>query len=51
MLASDDDILGQAEAGTKQGKGGALATVIETWGSAPFRVAASRATWSPRRST
>jgi xanthine/CO dehydrogenase XdhC/CoxF family maturation factor len=35
MLASDDDILGQAEAWTKQGKGVALATVIETWGSAP----------------
>jgi hypothetical protein len=35
MLASDDDILGQAEAWTKQGKGVALATVVETWGSAP----------------
>ena len=35
MLASDDDILGQAEAWANAGKGVALATVIETWGSAP----------------
>ena len=35
MLASDDDILGQAEVWSKQGKGVALATVVETWGSAP----------------
>ena len=35
MIAGDDDILGQAEAWAKSGKGVALATVIETWGSAP----------------
>jgi xanthine/CO dehydrogenase XdhC/CoxF family maturation factor len=35
MLASEDDILGQAEAWAKAGKGVALATVVETWGSAP----------------
>ncbi len=35
MLASDDTILAQAEAWRRAGKGVALATVIETWGSAP----------------
>ncbi|NIX77276.1 XdhC family protein [Microvirga terricola] len=35
MLSSDTDILGQAEAWRRAGKGVALATVIETWGSAP----------------
>ena len=35
MLASDEDILGQAETWVKAGKGVALATLIETWGSAP----------------
>ncbi|CEJ13668.1 XdhC family protein [Phreatobacter sp. AB_2022a] len=35
MLASDDDILVQAEAWAKAGKGVAVATVVETWGSAP----------------
>ncbi|MDB5509270.1 MAG: XdhC/CoxI family protein [Hyphomicrobiales bacterium] len=35
MLASDDDILGQAEAWRRDGKGVAVATVVETWGSAP----------------
>ncbi|MBX9741219.1 MAG: XdhC family protein [Beijerinckiaceae bacterium] len=35
MLASDDDILGQAEVWRRAGKGVAVATVVETWGSAP----------------
>ncbi|MBN8941800.1 MAG: XdhC family protein [Rhizobiales bacterium] len=35
MLASDDNILAQAEAWAKAGKGVAVATVVETWGSAP----------------
>ncbi|MGL4289326.1 MAG: XdhC family protein [Phreatobacter sp.] len=35
MLASDDDILAQAETWAKAGKGVAVATVVETWGSAP----------------
>ena len=35
MLSTDSDILAAAGAWTKPGKGGALATVIETWGSAP----------------
>ena len=35
MLASDDDILARAEDWRKAGKGVAIATVIETWGSAP----------------
>lgn len=35
MLSTDDDILGQAEAWAKAGKGVAVATVVETWGSAP----------------
>jgi xanthine/CO dehydrogenase XdhC/CoxF family maturation factor len=35
MLASDDDILNRAEAWAKAGKGVAIATVVETWGSAP----------------
>ena len=35
MLARDEDILEAAEAWRKAGKGVALATVVETWGSAP----------------
>lgn len=35
MLATDEDILARAEEWRKAGKGVAIATVIETWGSAP----------------
>ena len=35
MLASDDDILARAEDWKKAGRGVAIATVVETWGSAP----------------
>jgi xanthine/CO dehydrogenase XdhC/CoxF family maturation factor len=35
MLANDDDILARAEEWRRAGKGVAIATVIETWGSAP----------------
>lgn len=35
MLARDEDILQAAENWRKQGRGVALATVVETWGSAP----------------
>jgi xanthine/CO dehydrogenase XdhC/CoxF family maturation factor len=35
MLARDEDILKAAEDWRKAGRGVALATVIETWGSAP----------------
>jgi xanthine/CO dehydrogenase XdhC/CoxF family maturation factor len=35
MLSSDNDILKAAENWRKQGKDVALATVVETWGSAP----------------
>jgi len=35
MLATDDDILATAEAWKRAGKGVAIATVVETWGSAP----------------
>src|ERR671916_2124319 len=35
MLSSDNDILKEAEAWRRVGKGVALATVVETWGSAP----------------
>ncbi len=35
MLATDEDILSRAEEWRKAGKGVAIATVIETWGSAP----------------
>ncbi len=35
MLARDEDILKAAEAWRREGRGVALATVVETWGSAP----------------
>ena len=35
MLFTDADILKEAEAWRRAGRGVALATVIETWGSAP----------------
>jgi xanthine/CO dehydrogenase XdhC/CoxF family maturation factor len=35
MLATDSDILREAEAWRRAGRGVALATVVETWGSAP----------------
>ena len=35
MLARDEDILKAAEDWKKAGRGVALATVVETWGSAP----------------
>ncbi|UTD30532.1 XdhC family protein [Bradyrhizobium sp. WD16] len=35
MLSRDDDILKTAEAWRRAGHGVALATVMETWGSAP----------------
>jgi xanthine/CO dehydrogenase XdhC/CoxF family maturation factor len=35
MLSTDSEILREAEAWRRSGKGVALATVVETWGSAP----------------
>jgi xanthine/CO dehydrogenase XdhC/CoxF family maturation factor len=35
MLTRDADILSTAEAWSRAGRGVALATVVETWGSAP----------------
>ena len=35
MIASESDILAKAEEWAKEDRGVALATVIETWGSAP----------------
>jgi xanthine/CO dehydrogenase XdhC/CoxF family maturation factor len=35
MLSTDTDILQAAEAWRKEGRAVALATVVETWGSAP----------------
>lgn len=35
MLATDEDILARAEDWRKAGKGVAIATVVQTWGSAP----------------
>lgn len=35
LAASDDAVLAEAEAWKRAGRGVAIATVIETWGSAP----------------
>lgn len=35
MLSTDNDILNKAESWRREGKGVAIATVVETWGSAP----------------
>ncbi|MCX7325061.1 MAG: XdhC family protein [Hyphomicrobiales bacterium] len=35
MISTDSDILGMAETWVREGRGVALATVTETWGSAP----------------
>ena len=35
MISTEDDILAQAEDWRRSGRGVALATVVETWGSAP----------------
>ena len=35
MQNSDDDLLATAEAWKREGRGVAIATVVETWGSAP----------------
>jgi xanthine/CO dehydrogenase XdhC/CoxF family maturation factor len=35
MTGADDDILTQAESWAGEGRGVAIATVVETWGSAP----------------
>ncbi|PZU91557.1 MAG: XdhC/CoxI family protein [Chelatococcus sp.] len=35
MISTDTDILAEAESWARAGRGVALATVIETWGSAP----------------
>lgn len=35
MLMREDDILGAAETWRNEGRGVAIATVVETWGSAP----------------
>ena len=35
MLATEEDILSKAESWKRAGRGVAIATVVETWGSAP----------------
>jgi xanthine/CO dehydrogenase XdhC/CoxF family maturation factor len=41
MLARDEDILKAAEDWRREGRGVALATVVQTWGSAPRPVGAN----------
>lgn len=41
MRATDEDILATAEEWRRAGRGVALATVVETWGSAPRPVGAN----------
>jgi xanthine/CO dehydrogenase XdhC/CoxF family maturation factor len=41
MLSTDSDILKAAEGWRKEGRAVALATVVETWGSAPRPVGAN----------
>jgi xanthine/CO dehydrogenase XdhC/CoxF family maturation factor len=41
MLTRDEDILAAAESWRKEGRKVALATVVETWGSAPRPVGAN----------
>ena len=41
MLSTDNDILKAAETWRKEGRAVALATVVETWGSAPRPVGAN----------
>src|SRR5574340_984309 len=41
MLARDEDILQAAEKWRRKGRGVALATVVQTWGSAPRPVGAN----------
>ena len=43
MLTSDDDILSAAEQWRAEGREVAIATVVETWGSAPRPVGSHRA--------
>jgi xanthine/CO dehydrogenase XdhC/CoxF family maturation factor len=42
-LSQDDDVLGAAAAWRKSGKGVALATVVNTWGSSPRPVGSALA--------
>ena len=46
MLSRDEDILKAAEDWRKAGRGVALATVVETWGSAPMGSGGTKASAS-----